>query len=165
MNAAERYERDVVELFASADPLVKDLRVAHREVVHGKDGNYEMDATVRFELAGFEFRILVEAKLQGRPVERSALQVLLQKVQSTSAQKGVFVSSSGYQRGAVEFAASHGIGLLDYAGGRPEVQLRGPRTESVSSGRLWREVTRTGTLRPIETGSEWLAALVGSGAE
>jgi hypothetical protein len=159
MNLSERYERDVAALFESAGPSVDGVRVVHRDVVAAADGSYEIDTTMRFQFAELEFVVLVEAKLQGRPVDRSTAQVLHQKVQSTGAHKGVLVSSSGYQRGALVFAAAHGIALFDYAGGRREVRLRGP-VDPTGAERLWHEVTPAGTLRPLDLSGDWLARLV-----
>jgi restriction system protein len=85
----------------------------HRDPVGSPDGSYVIDTTIRFRaLGGAEFLVLIEAKLQGRPVERSVVQTLFQKVQSTGAHKGIVVSSAGFQRGAGTFARAHGIGLV-----------------------------------------------------
>jgi Restriction endonuclease len=60
-------------------------------VVEGRDGTYDFDATVRYELAGVAFLILVEAKLHKNPIKRETVQVLHQKLQSVGAQKGAGV--------------------------------------------------------------------------
>lgn len=40
------------------------------------------------------------------------MQVLLTKLQSTGAQKGVVVAATGFQSGALEFAKAHGIACV-----------------------------------------------------
>ena len=108
----EEFERVVASTFAPLGSRLHNLRIAHKERVKGVDGEYVIDVTARFEQLGVSFLVLIEAKLHGRPVERSDVQVLHQKVISTGAQKGIVASSSGFQEGAVEFAKTHGIALM-----------------------------------------------------
>lgn len=73
----EDYEREVVRLFTKAGRGVSNVRVKHRDLVKGHDGDYVIDTTVRFEaLGGAEFLVLIEAKFHKRPVERSVVQEL-----------------------------------------------------------------------------------------
>ena len=46
------------------------------------------------------------------------MQVLHQKVQSLGAHKGLMFSTAPYQRGALEYAQKHGIGLVTVTEGR-----------------------------------------------
>ena len=59
-----------------------------------------------------DFLILFECKRHKDPVKRSDIQVLLTKLQSTGAQKGVAVAATGFQSGALEFAKAHGIACV-----------------------------------------------------
>lgn len=86
--------------------------VRHLDLVEGLDGTYIMDVTARFQLAGMDFLILFECKRHKDPVKRSDVQVLLTKLQSTGAQKGVVVAATGFQSGALEFAKAHGIACV-----------------------------------------------------
>ena len=86
--------------------------VNHLDPVEGLDGTYVIDVTARFRLAGMDFLILFECKRHKDPVKRSDVQVLLAKLQSTGAQKGVVVAATGFQSGALEFAAAHGIACV-----------------------------------------------------
>jgi hypothetical protein len=108
----ERFERLVASLLGSVASQLSNLRVQSHEKIDTPDGEYDFDATARFEAMGMDFLVLIEAKLHGRPVECSHVQVLHQKLQSTGAQKAVLASSSGFQRGAIDFAAAHGIALV-----------------------------------------------------
>jgi hypothetical protein len=108
----EEFERLVAALLGSLGSRLKGLRVTNHEEISTPDGDYDFDATARFEAMGMDFLVLIEAKLHGRPVEREDVLVLLQKLQSTGAQKAVLASSSGFQKGAVDFAAAHNIALV-----------------------------------------------------
>jgi hypothetical protein len=106
------------QLLGSADSTVNNLVVTLHEKITGTDGAYDFDATVRYQFAGMSFLVLVEAKLHKNPIKRELVQVLHQKIQSVGAHKGVMVSTSPYQIGAVEFAKVHGIALVTVTEGR-----------------------------------------------
>lgn len=113
------FEEFVAEqLLGSAQPEVRDLDIKLHEKIAGDDGTYDFDATVRYELAGMSFLVLVEAKLHKNPIKRELVQVLYQKVQSVGAHKGVMVSTAPYQTGALRFAQVHGIALVTVTEGR-----------------------------------------------
>lgn len=121
----EKYERLVAGLMRTKGTGLDDVRVQHRERLIGTDGDYIVDTTIRFRaLGGVDFLVVVEAKLQGRPVQREVVQKLLQVVQSTGAHKGIVVSSSGFQRGALDFAGAHGIALVQLADGQMTYETR-----------------------------------------
>ncbi len=99
---------DALELGGAVD----NLRVQTHEVVRGADGAYDFDATVRYELGGMDFLIVVEAKRHKNPIKRELVQVLHQKLQSVGAHKAVMVSTAPFQQGALDFALVHGIALV-----------------------------------------------------
>lgn len=103
---------------------ISDLRVQNHEVIEGVDGAYDFDATVRFRVAGMEFLILLEAKCHKNPIKRELVQVLYQKLQSVGANKAVLVSTAPFQRGAVEFAITHGVALVTVTEGRFTYEVR-----------------------------------------
>jgi hypothetical protein len=104
---------------------VDDLRVSIHEVIEGTDGTYDFDATLRYELAGLEFLVLVEAKLHKNPIKRETVQILRQKLQSVGAQKAVLISTAPFQKGALDFALAHGIALVTVTEGRFTYETRG----------------------------------------
>ena len=106
------YEEAVAALARSMDLELAGWEVKHLDALDGLDGTYVMDVTARFRLAGMDFLILFECKRHRDPVKRSDVQVLLAKLQSIGAQKGVVVAATGFQRGALEFAKAHGIACV-----------------------------------------------------
>jgi hypothetical protein len=128
------------QLLGAAASQVSDLIVAVREKVTGADGTYEFDATVRYQFAGMSFLVVVEAKLHKNPIKRELVQVLQQKAQSVGAHKGVMVSTSPYQLGAVVFARAHGIALATVTEGRfvfaTRDALPSPRRQPEGTGGL-----------------------------
>jgi Restriction endonuclease len=106
------YEEAVAVIAQSMNLDLVGWEVKHLDPVEGLDGTYTMDVTARFQLAGMDFLILFECKRHKDPVKRSDVQVLLTKLQSTGAQKGVVVAATGFQSGALEFAKAHGIACV-----------------------------------------------------
>ena len=107
-----QFENWVVEVLNAAGPQVEDLQVILHDRISGVDGTYDLDATVRYRWAGMKFVVLVEAKLHSNPIRRDVVQVLHTKVQSVGAHKGVLISTARFQKGAMTFAAAHGIALV-----------------------------------------------------
>lgn len=106
------YEEAVAAIAKSMNLDLVGWEVKHLDPVEGLDGTYTMDVTARFQLAGMDFLILFECKRHKDPVKRSDVQVLLTKLHSTGAQKGVVVAATGFQSGALEFAKAHSIACV-----------------------------------------------------
>ena len=66
--------------------------------------------TVTHDL-GTHNTVLIECKKQARSVERDEVSSLYDKVKSLGAQKGILISTAGFQSGAVQYAKVHGIAL------------------------------------------------------
>jgi restriction system protein len=108
----QAYEEAVATIAKSMNLDLVGWQVKHLDPVEGLDGTYIIDVTARFHLAGMDFLILFECKRHKNPVKRSDVQVLLAKLQSAGAQKGVLVAATGFQSGALEFAKAHGIACV-----------------------------------------------------
>ncbi len=119
------FEQLVVEHLRSQS-LDLTVDVKHLEAVYGEGTSvYKIDAVARFtQLGGAEFVVLVECKHQSRPVEREDVLVLFAKLVDTHASKGIIFSTSGFQRGAVEFARTKGIACVLVADGRFTYETR-----------------------------------------
>jgi restriction system protein len=118
------FERFVVAALREQGVGLSDFRVTHLEPVAGVDGTYAMDAVARFTALGADFTVLIECKHQRRRVERDVIQVLVDKLRSTSSHKGMVFSSGGFQRGALEYAKKHGVALVKVVDGRSLYQTR-----------------------------------------
>lgn len=105
-------ERLVVDLLREAGHNLAEFRVEHRETIATPDGRYQIDATARFRALGVDFLVIVECKDHLRPVEREVIQVLADKKRASGAQKAIMFATNGFQKGALEYAKSHGIALV-----------------------------------------------------
>jgi restriction system protein len=106
------FERLVAELLREAGRDLPDFRLEQQEMLSTHDGQYRIDVTLRFSQLGVQFVVLVECKDHARPVEREDVQVLADKKRSAGAHKAILFSTNGFQRGAIDYARSHGIALV-----------------------------------------------------
>ena len=110
-------EAEVKRHFDEAGGGLSDYSSSLREVISGMDGEYEIDVVAGFLALGVRMRVLIECKHHRRPVSRDVVALLVHKVQSSGSQKGVVVSTSGFQSGALEVADKHGVALLHLKAG------------------------------------------------
>ncbi len=103
----------------SAVDQTPSMNAVHQGVVNGVSGAYTIDVLVElFLLGGAKFVILVECKHQRRPVERDEVIILDGKLRDVGAHKGMLFSTSGFQLGAVNYAATHGIATVTVIDGQ-----------------------------------------------
>lgn len=111
------YELLVKGILDAAGRELVEYRSEHLALMNGVDGEYVIDVVAKFSALGAHFLVLVECKHQVRRIERHDVQVLHTKILSLAAHKGMMFSVSGFQSGAVEYAAAHGIALVEVATG------------------------------------------------
>jgi restriction system protein len=120
----EEFERQVEHMLRRSGVGLRDFKVQRREKLAGADGVYEIDVTARFEALGADFLVLIECKHHRSPIKRDLVQVLRDRIQTIGAHKGMLFATTGYQRGALEYAAAHGIALVTIADGRASYHTR-----------------------------------------
>ena len=108
----QQYEYLVKHHLQEAAQGTVAVTVHGKRDLEGASGEFEIDATAEFELLGMAFVIVVEAKNHRRRVGRDVVMALWAKVQDLGAHKGAVFSTSGFQSGAIEFAAAKGIALV-----------------------------------------------------
>lgn len=114
----QQFELLVKSWLESVSTGLESFKAVHLDKVDGVDGTFEIDVSARFNLlGGAQFLVLVECKKHKNPIKREVVQVLKDKQESVGAQKAMVVSTSDFQRGAIEYAASHGIALVQIVSG------------------------------------------------
>jgi len=133
----EEFEQIVHSWLESNAPTgVKELEIRHLHKISSPSGSYEIDVAIELILfGGARILIIVECKRQANPVKRDQVLTLEAKLRDTGAHKAIMVSTSGYQRGAIDFAKAKGIALVTVREGRPEY---GCRTVPRQASRLQR---------------------------
>jgi hypothetical protein len=150
--SAVAFEQFVVNTFAPMQLVVDEFAIRHQETIDAADGSYTFDATIRYELLGLRFLVVVEAKKHRHPIRRAVVQVIHVKAVSVGAHKCVVVATAPFQRGALVYARAHGVALVRVINDSYDYQLRAPitehRAEEVSQlvGEEW-SLTRGGILQ------------------
>jgi restriction system protein len=107
----EQFEREVEKQISAMGVSLSEFKVRRLERIPSADGVYEIDVTARFEALGANFLVLIECKHHKNPIKREVVQVLNDRLRAVGAQKGMIFSTAQYQRGALEYAKTHGIAL------------------------------------------------------
>ena len=93
---------------------VKTIHVEHNVTLQGKSATHQIDVYWKFELNGIPYETIVQAKDLNRAVSQGALlqfKGVLDDLPGSPV--GIFVTRTGYQRGARDFAKTHGIALYE----------------------------------------------------
>lgn len=91
---------------------MKDFTIEHNKIIKGDDGDYQIDIFASFTAMGVKIKVLAECKRYSSPVTREKVVILADKVKQLGAHKGILISTSGFQSGALKYGDKHGIALL-----------------------------------------------------
>ena len=88
------------------------FKIEHDVKLTASDGTYQIDVYATYTALGAEMKILAECKQYKKRVGRDKVEVLESRLRSLGAQKGILLSTAGFQSGAIDFAKAHGIALV-----------------------------------------------------
>lgn len=91
---------------------LQDFKITHNTKIKASDGKYQIDVYAEFTAMGSRFKVLCECKKYKNRVNRDKVAILHRKLESIGAQKGILISTSDFQSGAVEYGKAHGITLI-----------------------------------------------------
>ena len=106
----EKYCFSILDVLYSPKKL-DDYKITHNETYERNDGKHQIDVVIEYSIANARNKVFVECKRKKNSIEIGMVRDLYQKIQSCGANKGIFISTSGYQKGAIIFAKEHGIAL------------------------------------------------------
>lgn len=107
----EKYCLEILKAYAESESL-SDFSIIHNNKIESNDGNYQIDIYDEFIALSVKFKVIVECKRYTKPVEREKVVILSDKVRSLDGHKRILISTSGFQKGEVEYSKKHGIILL-----------------------------------------------------
>lgn len=99
-----------LEAYAEKESL-KQFAIKHNQKIKAYDSTYQIDILAEYTALGCKHTVVVECKKHTRSVERSVVAELYAKINSIGANKGILISTSGFQSDAVKYAKAHGIAL------------------------------------------------------
>ncbi len=112
------FERRVHAWLSAGIGSLTEFSAEHLKPMSGAGGEYKIDVVAEFTVfEGARIKVLIECKHQKRPVERDEVIVLEGKLRDLGAHKGIIFSTSGFQKGALEFAAARGIATVNIQDG------------------------------------------------
>ena len=110
---AEEFELfclNTLQAYAEREKL-QNFIIKHNQKLKSEDGTYQIDIYIEYTVLGTQNIILVECKKHSNSIKRDIVANLYSKLQSLGAQKGIIISTAGFQSGAVQYAEKHGIAL------------------------------------------------------
>lgn len=107
----EKYCCDFLKAYAEKEKL-QDFKITHNKKIKATDGKYQIDVYAEFTAMGSQFKVLCECKKYKYRVNKDKVALLHRKLESIGAQKGVLISTSDFQSGAIKYAQAHGIALI-----------------------------------------------------
>lgn len=108
----EEFERYSLDVLAEQTRNLENLVIEHDKTIKTFDGHYQIDGYIEFTVMGVKYKTLVECKHYKSAITREKVQILYSKIKSLGAQKGILISTSNFQSGAIEYAKVHGIALI-----------------------------------------------------
>lgn len=128
----KEYELQVVEWINNLGMELTDFKVKHLVHLQGIGGEYEIDAVAEFSIfQGARVVVLIECKRYNRPVERELILSLNSKLLDVGAHKAMIFSTSGFQKGALEYAAAHSIATITFIDGKSTYETRARNLEPI----------------------------------
>lgn len=119
------FEKFSLELLKQQTCGLDNLEIQHNVIIETQDGDYQIDGVIRFDVMGVRYTTLVECKRYKSAIPREKVQILYYKVRTIGAQKGILISTSGFQIGAIKYASEHGIALLQITEADVTFEARG----------------------------------------
>lgn len=101
---------NTLKAYAEKERL-KDFSITHNKKIQADDGTYQIDVYAEYTALGAKNVVLVECKKKSNAIKREVVEVLHKRLENLGAHKGILISTSGFQSGATEYAAKHGIAL------------------------------------------------------
>ena len=106
------------------DKEIDSYSFTHNVQKDAYDGSYQIDGEIKLSTMGINIDILVECKRYKGPVKREQIQALHDKIRSVGAHKGIFITTSFFQSGALKYAKEHGIALISIIDGKLQYEAR-----------------------------------------
>jgi len=85
--------------------------VQHDVQVAGTSRSHQIDVYWEYRLGGVLHRVIINCKRYAHTVEVTDVLTLGGVLQDMPGVRGLIVSTKGFQRGAIDYATTHGIGL------------------------------------------------------
>lgn len=130
---------ETVKAYAAREGL-KDFIIKHNQKIEAHDSTYQIDVYAEYTALGCNHKVIIECKRHSGSIERPVVTDLCAKLQSIGAQKGIIISTSGFQRDAVRYAKEHGIALWQIIDSRVKHIVNCIPPEEMYRQMMWRSI-------------------------
>ncbi len=113
----QEFEMHCLEMLRELATDLQGYRIEHNKVYEADDGSFQLDGYIEYSVFGVLYKTIIECKKYQSPIKRSQIQALKDTISSTGAHKGIFISTSSFQSGAMQYAKKHGIALMQIIDG------------------------------------------------
>lgn len=117
-NTGLAYEKLIEQLFKSManQEGLKNINIQHNVILQGKaGGTHQIDIYWEFEYLGINHKVIVEAKDYANKVTQEKLLAFKSVLDDIAGQpRGIYITKTGYQSGAKNFAEHHNIILYEF---------------------------------------------------
>lgn len=148
------FEKYALQILESKTRGLDNVKFVHDKVVEAYDGNYQLDGYIEFEIMGVMYKTIVECKHYKYPISREIVQKVYDNLRAIGAHKGIIVSTSNFQSGAITYAKMHGIALIQMT-----------ETEDVYETRSHYNVIVNHPFVPSNGGLPYIGVMIGSGVD
>lgn len=109
----EKIVQSIYQQILDESDGVETITVQHNVIMRGKSGsNHQIDVYWEFVKAGITYRTIVQAKEYKQKVTQGLLIQFAGVIQDLPiGTQGIFITTEGYQKGAIQFASHNGIKL------------------------------------------------------
>ena len=130
------FEKYSLQILVQQVKHLNNCKVQHNKIIEVDDGSYQIDGYIEFSLMGITYKTIVECKHYKSSIPREKVQVLYDKIRACGANKGVMISTSNYQSGAIKYASKHGIALIQLTDAGEQYEMRSQFNVIINSHRV-----------------------------
>ena len=95
------FEKYALQVLKSKIKGLENVKFIHNKIIEAYDGNYQLDGYIEFEVMGVLYKTIVECKHYKYPISREIIQKVYDNLRAVGAHKGIVVSTSNFQSGAI----------------------------------------------------------------
>lgn len=113
-NTGIKYEHLAQEIYEEIlkSEGINTIKVQHNVILKGKTTNHQIDVYWEYKIANSIFSMVIQAKDWKKPVPKKEMLAFVEIIKDLpTGTKGVFISKSGYQSGAIQVAKANGIDI------------------------------------------------------
>ena len=134
----EKFKHNTLSLFREERKHLKGLPLSHYKIrlettTNTSDGIFQFAGTIISDILACHCTpVFFECKRIESPVKRNQIWALKEEMKNRKAEKGIFVTTSYYQFGAVKYAKEHNILLLSILSEETQYIIQNKRIKEAS---------------------------------